>query len=294
MRLQTRLARSIANPGEVCAHPAENDGQGQGVSSPSPTPAPERQSTLGIVRDILADSGISGLYRGFGLKALQCVCDDLVYFFLYQLIQVRARAAVADSDLRLLAEFAVGSITGCIQFFFTIPLETITVNVQAAKNDGRGWLESLAVAFRRTYEKNGIAGLWRGYTLSCILTCNPAINFGVFEYLKAKYQGKSRTKLLSPIRAFLFGVLAKCVAISLTYPLIRIKILSQALASRKKGDGESLFQTFSDVVRREGIMGLYSGLFVQLVRSSVAAGFMFATRERVRTTVLRALGRGKS
>ena len=293
VRVQTQLVNKMSDKTEKQKNSDE--------SFPS---MKEQQSILSIAKQVFKSQGIFGLYHGFWLKALGCVYDDLIYFFVYRLVErnlqhiITATLGKRSSGMTIATDFVVGSLAGCIQFFITIPVETITVNVQSQKIQveqiqSEAWYVPLYSTIQKLYQKNGIQGFWRGYSISCLLTCNPAINFGVFEWLKKVHlnnfgvRSKGRANDLLAFSAFLLGMVSKSIAISITYPLIRIKILSQALASRRHGD--VTLQVANEVVNEQGLSGLYTGLVPQILRSSIAAGIMFATRERTRAVVTKAL-----
>jgi HAMP domain-containing protein len=266
VRIQTQLANKMTN--------YENTGSSEKKNSTG------NKSILSIAKELIKTQGIQGLYYGFWLKAAGCVYDDLIYFFVYRLIERNLKSIInmifgrRSNAVTIATDFIVGSLAGCVQFFITIPVETITVNIQSQTS-----MSSIYNTMQELYKKNGIRGFWRGYSISCLLTCNPAINFGVFEWLK-KLQLNGRNNDLLASTAFFLGTVSKAIAISITYPLIRIKILSQALASRRQGD--ITLDLAGEIIEEQGLSGLYTGLTTQILRSSIAAGIMFATRERTR------------
>ena len=88
---------------------------------------------------------------------------------------------------------------------------------------------------------------------SCLFTqVNPAINFAAFDRLKLMYNrsfkgGKGRKLTaneaagmsLGPLEAFFIGAASKAVATSVTFPLIRAKVLMMSADSASKKDSRS-------------------------------------------------------
>lgn len=128
------------------------------------------------------------------------------------------------------------------------------------RQDGRR--QSVWTVARELYieEGKGVARFWRGFAPSLILTCNPAINYTAFDFLKALWlrrrvasdpmgnngAGPDATKVgaevsggsvsvprgravggdfLNPVEAFFIAAAAKSLATLVTYPLIRAKVI---------------------------------------------------------------------
>ena len=102
---------------------------------------------------------------------------------------------------------------------------------------------------------NLISPYWQGILPALILTCNPAINYAIFDTIKPillksnnkKNSNKAMTNILfnTTLRIFLTGLIAKAIATLVTYPLIRIKVIMMAMGNSRKGtlkkiDGISL------------------------------------------------------
>ena len=169
----------------------------------------------------------------------------------------------------------------------------------------------LTATVKAIYAKGGIKAFWAGLGPSCLLVINPAVHFMALDQLKVMYKRliiqrkkldkrSSRVRVtaaaLSPLEAFFIGAAAKSLATSVTFPLIRAKVLSMSrgrhdlggnrrvIGMRNEGEININFATLDvirEVIRNEGFAGLYKGLGVQLSRSALAAAIMFTTREQL-------------
>ena len=105
---------------------------------------------------------------------------------------------------------------------------------------------------REVYAKGGVPAFWAGLGPSCLLVVNPAINFAAFDRLKLMYNrsfkgGKGRKLTaneaagmsLGPLEAFFIGAASKAVATSITFPLIRAKVLMMSADASKKDSRSS-------------------------------------------------------
>ena len=154
-----------------------------------------------------------------------------------------------------------GAIAGVINNACTIPFDVVATNHQISgldrnkKNGGKGnthkkesTIQGLVSTAREVYAKGGVPAFWAGLGPSCLLVVNPAINFAAFDRLKLLYNrsfkgGKGRkltaneaaNMSLGPLEAFFIGAVSKAIATSITFPLIRAKVL---MMSAEKNDKE--------------------------------------------------------
>ncbi|PPR05083.1 hypothetical protein CVT26_012606 [Gymnopilus dilepis] len=88
------------------------------------------------------------------------------------------------------------------------------------------------------------------------------------------------------------GAAGGIVAMTATYPLI---VLSTRAAVETKKEQKSTYQALIDIIRREGVLGLYSGLGSSLLGIAVTNGVYYYFYERSRATILRSKhGRSKA
>ena len=154
-----------------------------------------------------------------------------------------------------------GAIAGVMNNACTIPFDVVATNHQISgldrnkKNGGKGnthkkesTIQGLVSTAREVYAKGGVPAFWAGLGPSCLLVVNPAINFAAFDRLKLLYNrsfkgGKGRkltaneaaNMSLGPLEAFFIGAVSKAIATSITFPLIRAKVL---MMSAEKNDKE--------------------------------------------------------
>ncbi|KAJ7283681.1 mitochondrial carrier domain-containing protein [Mycena rebaudengoi] len=86
------------------------------------------------------------------------------------------------------------------------------------------------------------------------------------------------------------GGAAGIVAMSCTYPLI---FLSTRAAVETKNESKSVYQAVVDIVKREGLAGLYSGLSSSLLGIAVTNGVYYYFYERSREIILKSRKGGK-
>ncbi|KAK6187836.1 hypothetical protein SNE40_005773 [Patella caerulea] len=96
----------------------------------------------------------------------------------------------------------------------------------------------------------------------------------------------SRRQVL--FKTFIAGGIAGCVAKTTVAPLDRVKILLQAHNQHYKNLG--VFSTISQVIKKEGVLGLYKGNGVQMLRIFPYASIQFMTYEQYKNVTRKLIG----
>jgi len=87
------------------------------------------------------------------------------------------------------------------------------------------------------------------------------------------------------------GAAGGIVAMSATYPLI---FLSTRAAVETRKEQKSAYQAIVDIIRREGVLGLYSGLSSSLLGVAVTNGVYYYFYERSREVIIRSRSGNKA
>lgn len=88
------------------------------------------------------------------------------------------------------------------------------------------------------------------------------------------------------------GAAGGIVAMSVTYPLIFLSTRAAVLVETKNKH-KSAFQAVLDIIKREGFVGLYSGLSSSLLAIAVTNGVYYYFYERSRGVIIKARSSGK-
>jgi len=86
------------------------------------------------------------------------------------------------------------------------------------------------------------------------------------------------------------GAAGGIIAMTATYPLI---FISTRAAVETKNETKSVYRTILDIIKREGVLGLYSGLDSSLLGIAVTNGVYYYFYERSRGIILRSRAGGK-
>ena len=193
-------------------------------------------------------AGLS-LLKSFNGLLLACVDTALYnganfagYFWLKRLYSSRNGGAAMGAVVALFAGMVSGSFASSI----AMPLNVITTKRQASAGSDRPL--SRAEATAAILRDDGILGLWRGYAAAVYKNIDPAISFWVFDLLAARiYRGSAP----GAIATFALGLVAKVIAIVLSYPLVLAQARIHAMDKSKHAkDGASVDASVYGVLRR--------------------------------------------
>jgi solute carrier family 25 phosphate transporter 23/24/25/41 len=164
-----------------------------------------------------------------------------------------------------------GGVAGCIAKTFTAPLSRMTILYQVSSLLQKessifriNQTDSLLTAGRKLIKQNGFLSLWNG-NLTSVIHRFPysATNFAVFE-ASNKYLGKVTGEYDAPLNRFISGSLAGGVACFLCYPLDLVRTRLTVASGNKSASGSRIYNIMRDILRAEGVPGLYRGLFISL------------------------------
>lgn len=165
------------------------------------------------------------------------------------------------------------------------------------------------IAYDILHQK-GISGFWSGYSAALVLALNPSLTFFLFETFKRLLLPRSKRENPPPSATFFIAAISKACASSVTYPFsvakARLQISSEPVstsdasvtsttANGKERDSittssarpsrravdSTIFSTLSDMVQSDGPGSLYSGLFLELLKSFLSHGTTMIVKQYI-------------
>ncbi|KAF8628027.1 hypothetical protein AX15_004144 [Amanita polypyramis BW_CC] len=203
----------------------------------------------------------------------------------------------------------VGALGGCFSSAVVYPLDVAKTRIQATPSRGKNKddLSMLSVVLK-IYRKEGIAGLYRGFGATMLNTFSMQYAYFFFySFIRTSYITRLTKKLppgaklapLSTATELLLGAIAGVLAQIFTIPVSVIATRQQVgrmfqrqklPTSTEERTDESFLAVGREIVKEEGIAGLWSGLQPSLVLTANPA-ITYGMFERVKNIVL--LARGK-
>ena len=272
---------------------------------------PDDHSLHGAARELYRAEGLAGLYAGLGADTAKTALDAFLFFLFYSALRrVRQRARTpTTTHLPALEELAVGYAAAALSRLFTTPAGVVVARLQTASltpspappPDAASPPDTTpaprqpppaAAIVSQILAERGLAGLWAGYAATLVLALNPALTFAVFEALKRALVPRARRAHPPPAATFALAAAGKAAASCATYPFALAKARAQCAAtpvSEEDSAGEkpteeeghdtnggatkkSVLATLRDIVREDGVAGLYEGLEAEVLKGTLSHG----------------------
>ncbi|RCV17863.1 hypothetical protein SEVIR_3G260700v4 [Setaria viridis] len=236
------------------------------------------------------------LYQGLNTKNIQSFISSFFYFYGYSYFKRLYLEKSGAKSIGTTANLVVAAAAGACTVIVTQPLDTAASRMQTSTfGKSKGLRETLT------------EGTWMeafdGLGISIILTCNPSIQYTVFDQLKQRIIQRQRRKnggstednsrvALSAFSAFLLGAVSKSIATVLTYPLIRCKVMIQAADPDEDDEDESerpsksrapktMLGALHAIWSKEGIPGFFKGLHAQILKTVLSSALLLMIKEKI-------------
>ncbi|ODV90299.1 hypothetical protein CANCADRAFT_31307 [Tortispora caseinolytica NRRL Y-17796] len=225
-----------------------------------------------IYRTATKNGFFKGLYRGVGLNITGNALSWALYFSTYD----RLKTISADRDPTG-RYFLSSGLAGLLVSFITSPIWVLKTRVLATMPGATGYA-SIAQTAANLYNTEGITGFWRGYLTSIFGVAQAALQFTVYEHIRA-YRTASKTDNLSTLDILTMSALAKIISSSIAYPYQVVRARVQYETSHPSSPQGRYARTISNVYRESGIRGFYRGIGPNILRVLPATCITFAVYE---------------
>ena len=220
------------------------------LSSPA-HPSDKYHRVIQSLRVIVAEEGVAKLWKGNLLNITRVFPYSAIQFSSYdaykRLIRGESEGKLNGGE-RLLA----GAMAGMTATTFTHPMDVVRLRLSIHKE-----LNGVGEAFRHVWQEGGMRALFKGF-IPTMLSVSPfiAINFASFDMLKQHVAVHSNSNIL------LLGAASGLFAQSVCYPLDTVRRRQQMKGRHYEG----MVDAFRQIVKVEGVRGLYRGMVPNAVK----------------------------
>ncbi|KAI9292063.1 ADP, ATP carrier protein precursor [Neoconidiobolus thromboides FSU 785] len=171
---------------------------------------------------------------------------------------------------------ASGGAAGASSLLFVYSLDyartRLANDAKSAKKGGERQFNGLVDVYRKTIASDGIAGLYRGFNISCVgIIVYRGLYFGLYDSLKPVLLTGELAK--SVLASFLLGWAITIGAGLASYPIdtVRRRMMMTSGAAVKYN---SSLHCFNEIVKNEGVKSLFKGAGANILRAVAGAGVL--------------------
>jgi len=228
-------------------------------------------------RRILTEEGVLPLWRGNLANCLRYFPTQALNFAFKDKIKAQFKPTKADAGVvRLGKNIASGGLAGAMSLCFVYSLDyartRLANDTKSAKKGGGGerQFNGLLDVYRKTIASDGIAGLYRGFVISCVgIIVYRGCYFGFYDTLKPILLGDNAGVAIS----FVLGYAVTVSAGLCSYPIDTIRrrmMMTSGEAVKYSGSLDCTVQ----VLRNEGITSFFKGAGANILRGMAGAGVL--------------------
>ncbi|XVF79612.1 hypothetical protein PTKIN_Ptkin15bG0003100 [Pterospermum kingtungense] len=171
---------------------------------------------------------------------------------------------------------ASGGAAGASSLLFVYSLDyartRLANDAKAAKKGGERQFNGLVDVYRKTLKSDGIAGLYRGFNISCVgIIVYRGLYFGMYDSLKPVVLTGSLQD--SFFASFALGWLITNGAGLASYPIDTVR-RRMMMTSGEAVKYKSSLDAFSQILKNEGAKSLFKGAGANILRAIAGAGVL--------------------
>jgi len=227
---------------------------------------------------VMAEEGFVSLWRGNTANVLRYFpTQALNLAFKDQLKRMFNYSVAKDGYWKWFAgNLASGGAAGALSLLFVYSLDYARTRLandnKSSKKGGERQFNGLIDVYRKTIATDGIAGLYRGFNISCVgIIVYRGLYFGLYDSLKpVVLTGSVKDSFLA---SFLLGWSITIVAGIASYPLDTIR-RRMMMTSGQAVKYRNSYHAFQEIVQKEGVRSLFKGAGANVLRAIAGAGVL--------------------
>jgi solute carrier family 25 (adenine nucleotide translocator) protein 4/5/6/31 len=227
---------------------------------------------------VVRDEGVVSLWRGNLANVLRYFPTQALNFaFKDQFKKMFGYNKDKDGYWKFfMGNIASGGAAGAASLLFVYSHDyartRLANDAKSAKKGGERQFNGLVDVYTKTLKSDGIAGLYRGFVISCVgIIVYRGLYFGMYDSLKPiVLQGNMKD---SVVGSFFLGWGITIGAGLASYPLDTVR-RRMMMTSGEATKYTSSIQAFSVIVQKEGVASLFKGAGANILRGIAGAGVL--------------------
>lgn len=226
------------------------------------------RNTLHCFLSIAKNEGLKGLFKGVSSPLVGVTAINTLLFGVYGFF-LESQLPTPGATPTLLQIFIAGAGSGFINSFISGPVELAKIQMQ--NQIGQGGFRSPSDCLGQVWRRQGLRGCYRGLWPT-ILRETPSYGayFSCFEAIRRAWSTEENQGHLENGRLMLAGGISGIAGWMSTYPVDVVKTRIQAeplLATNIPHEGKTIMGWFRQIVKEEGIPGLFRGTTATIIRA---------------------------
>jgi len=227
---------------------------------------------------VIREEGFGSLWRGNLANVLRYFPTQALNFaFKDQFKRMFGYNKDKDGYVKsFLGNIASGGAAGASSLLFVYSLDYARTRLandnKAAKKGGERQFNGLIDVYTKTLKSDGIAGLYRGFNISCVgIIVYRGLYFGLYDSLKPiVLQGSMKDNFLA---SFFLGWGITIGAGLASYPIDTIR-RRMMMTSGEAVKYKSSMHAASEIIKKEGTASLFKGAGANILRAVAGAGVL--------------------
>jgi solute carrier family 25 (peroxisomal adenine nucleotide transporter), member 17 len=223
--------------------------------------------------------GAAVFFHGMETSAFQSAAEKALYFFAYTALKEVHGAVTNGRKLDGVSNLALGCAAEWAHLPITLPLDCWTTQIQTTNEKPMAILCNLLAA--------GPSKMYKGIQAYTVLCLKPALQYTIFEQVKAVVVAGRVQKTLGAAEAFLLGMVARAISTVVVFPYLRAKVLLQTAKNSNNSDETktSILSLLGTMYGQGGLASWFQGLGPELTRGVLSAALMMMIKEKIGTLV---------
>jgi solute carrier family 25 (mitochondrial adenine nucleotide translocator), member 4/5/6/31 len=219
--------------------------------------------------------GLYSFWRGNLANCVRYFPTQALNFAFKDKIKAAFKASKSDPYAVTFGKnIASGGVAGAMSLCFVYSLDyartRLANDTKSAKKGGERQFNGLVDVYRKTLATDGVAGLYRGFVISCVgIIIYRGCYFGFYDSLKPILLGDNSSLFLS----FCLGYGVTVASGLVSYPVDTIRrrmMMTSGQAEKYSGS----IDCFRKIMAREGFMSLMKGAGANILRGIAGAGVL--------------------
>jgi solute carrier family 25 (adenine nucleotide translocator) protein 4/5/6/31 len=230
---------------------------------------------------VMKEEGALALWRGNSANVLRYFPTQALNFAFKDQIRRMFPTKKTDPYMQVfLSNVASGGIAGACSLVFVYSLDYARTRLandakQAKKGGGDRQFNGLFDVYRKTLKSDGIAGLYRGFVVSCVgIVVYRGLYFGLYDTITPNLPAQlKQNAYIETLSSFLVGWCVTIGAGLASYPLDTVR-RRMMMTSGEAVKYKSSFHAFGEIVKKEGVGSLFKGAGANILRGIAGAGVL--------------------